>query len=194
MAIHHVVLSLLGRGESYGYELKGAFEREVGPQWGELNIGHLYQVLERLRRDGLIGVVRSETQPRGSDRVIYAITAGGRAELRRWLDEPSPRGVGYRDELYLKLVAAARAGAPVLRAVARREREAALVELHDLRSIAAEQDAPLVALLVEGAALQAQARLRLLDRVDEDVDVLAQAARGRGGAVRDQHRSRRAAG
>src|SRR5919206_5106262 len=103
MPIHHAVLSLLSHGESYGYELKGEFARAVGPQWGELNIGHLYQVLDRLRRDGLVAAVRSEPQPRGSDRLIYAITPAGREELRSWLGAPSAPAAGYRDELYLKL-------------------------------------------------------------------------------------------
>jgi DNA-binding PadR family transcriptional regulator len=54
LSIHHAVLGLLADGPSYGYELKANFERAIGPQWGELNIGHLYQVLERLERDGLV--------------------------------------------------------------------------------------------------------------------------------------------
>src|SRR5688572_1132734 len=104
MPIHHALLSLLADGESYGYELKGAFERSVGPQWGALNIGHLYQVLDRLKRDGLVAVVRAEPQPRRPDRLIYAITETGRDELARWLEAPSAPAAGYRDELYLKLV------------------------------------------------------------------------------------------
>ena len=35
-------------------------EEAVGDQWGGLNIGHLYQLLDRLGRDGLI---ESERQP-----------------------------------------------------------------------------------------------------------------------------------
>src|SRR5919202_5880478 len=104
MALHHALLSLLADGESYGYELRGAFERSVGPQWGALNIGHLYQVLDRLKRDGHVEVVRAEAQPRRPDRLIYAITPVGREELSRWLRAPSPPAAGYRDELYLKLV------------------------------------------------------------------------------------------
>ena len=165
MPLHHALLSLLASGESYGYELKGAFERAVGPQWGELNIGHLYQVLERLKRDGLVEVVRSEPQPRRPDRLIYAITPDGSAELDRWLAEPSP-AVGYRDDLYLKLVAAARDGDATLRAVVRRERGALLGELHALR--AGGRGDPLAELLVDGAALQVEARLRLLELADAD--------------------------
>jgi DNA-binding PadR family transcriptional regulator len=176
MALHHAVLSLLADGESYGYELKSAFERRAGPQWGELNIGHLYQVLDRLKRDGLVEVVRAEPQPRRPDRLIYAITQAGREELRRWLEEPSPPTSGYRDDLYLKLVAGAAAGASELLAVVRRERTALMGELHALRELAADAD-ELAALLTEGAALQVEARLRLLDRAEGEARALAAAVR-----------------
>jgi DNA-binding PadR family transcriptional regulator len=174
MAIHHAVLSLLDRSESYGYELKGAFERAVGPQWGDLNIGHLYQVLERLKRDGMVAVVRAEPQPRRPDRLIYAITREGRDELRRWLRTPAAPAAGYRDDLYLKLVAAARDGADTLRSVVRGERQALLAELHALRAGAAGEE--LAGLLVEGAGLQVEARLRLLDAAEARAALLADAA------------------
>jgi DNA-binding PadR family transcriptional regulator len=175
MPLHHALLSLLADGESYGYELKGAFERSVGPQWGGLNIGHLYQVLDRLKRDGLVEAVRAEAQPRRPDRLIYAITEPGRTELRRWLDTPSPPAAGYRDELYLKLVAAARAGSETLAAVVRGERHALLAELHALRALVRPGD-DLAALLTEGAALQVEARLRLLELAEEDAPALVAAA------------------
>jgi DNA-binding PadR family transcriptional regulator len=179
MAIHHALLSLLADGESYGYELKGAFERSVGPQWGALNIGHLYQVLDRLKRDGHVAVVRAEPQPRRPDRLIYAITDTGRAELRRWLLTPSPPAAGYRDDLYLKLVAGARTGDDELAGVIRREREGRLAELHALRELAARKNDPLTTLLTEGAALQVEARLRLLELAEHDMAALVAAAHPR---------------
>ena len=175
MALHHALLSLLADGESYGYELKGAFERTAGPQWGALNIGHVYQLLERLSRDRLVEIVRAEPQPRRPERRIYAITDAGREELARWLDTPSPPAAGYRDELYLKLGAAARAGADTLRGVIRRERAALLAELHSLRALAPPAD-ELGALLTEGAALSVEARVRLLDLAEQDAIALAAAA------------------
>jgi DNA-binding PadR family transcriptional regulator len=192
MPIHHAVLSLLAAGDSYGYELKGAFERSVGPQWGPLNIGHVYQLLERLKRDGLVMVVRSESQPRRPDRLIYAITPAGEEELARWLSAPAPPS-GYRDELYLKLMAGARAGEPALRAAVRVEREALLGELHALRRLGAGEADPLVALLVEGAAGQVDARLRLLDHAEQDAPTLAAAAAPAPVAAADERPGRRAA-
>src|SRR4051794_35860059 len=99
MALHHAILSQLAGGESYGCDLKRAFERSVGPQWGALNIGHLYQVLDRLKRDRLVEILGAEPQPRRPDRLIYAITPAGREELSRWLQTPSAPAVGYRDDL-----------------------------------------------------------------------------------------------
>ena len=174
MALHHAILSQLAGGESYGYELKRAFERSVGPQWGALNIGHLYQVLDRLKRDGLVAAVRAEPQPRRPERLIYAITAAGREELAGWLETPSAPAVGYRDDLYLTLVAAARGGQ--LPGVVRRERRAHLAELHALRSLPAAD--ALAALLAEGAALLVEARLRLLERAEQDAEALAGAVAG----------------
>jgi DNA-binding PadR family transcriptional regulator len=76
MPIQHAVLALLVRGPSYGYSLKGAFEAAVGPQWGPLNIGHLYQILDRLSRDELVTSHRV-AQSVKPDRVVYEITTAG---------------------------------------------------------------------------------------------------------------------
>src|SRR4029077_16700406 len=111
MPLHHAVLALLAAKPAHGYELKSSFEQAVGEQWGGLNIGHLYQVLDRLARDGLI---ESERQPQAvkPDRLVHRITPAGRAELDRWLSEPNVRTRGYRDDFFLKVVAAAQAGDP----------------------------------------------------------------------------------
>ncbi len=194
MAIHHAILSLLDQDESYGYELRAELERSVGPQWGQLNIGHVYQLLERLKRDEMIEIVRCEPQPRRTERVIYAITDAGRQELTEWLETPSPPSTGYRDDLYLKLAAAARAGEPTLRAVIAREREALFGELHALRALAANEKDPLVALLIDGATLQIQARTELLERAEHASAQLSQPARKRRRAQPRSHPERQAAG
>ncbi len=67
---------------------KGAFEAAVGPQWAALTIGHLYQVLERLSRDGYVTSHRVG-QAVKPDRVVYEITPDGRTEATRWLNEPA---------------------------------------------------------------------------------------------------------
>ena len=71
MPIQRAVLALLTSGKSHGYELRAQFEDAIGPQWGELSISHLYQVLDRLVRGGLVAktCVRQSDRP---DRVVYA--------------------------------------------------------------------------------------------------------------------------
>ena len=176
MPIQHAVLALLAEGPSYGYDLKVRFEEAIGPQWGALNIGHLYQVLERTRRDGYVTVTRV-TQDTRPDRRVYSLTDKGRTELADWLDEPADRAGGFRDELFLKLFAAARQGPDVVRAVIRTQRRHQLAQLKalgELRSQHATQ--PLVALLIDAARLHSDAELRLLDLAEEYAPRLVQDA------------------
>lgn len=163
MPIQHAVLALLAEGPSYGYDLKARFETDMGPQWGSLNIGHVYQVLDRTLRDGYVTVsqVAQETRP---DRRVYSLTDAGQMELDHWLATPADRAGGFRDELFLKLFAASRRGADDIRSVVKAQRRHQLTQLRalgELRSIHAAQ--PLVALLIDAARLQADAELRLLD-------------------------------
>ena len=143
---------------------------------GELNIGHLYQVLDRLVRDGLI---ESERQPQAvkPDRLVHRITPAGRAELDRWLNEPDVRTRGYRDDFFLKVVAAAQAGDPdTLAAVLRRQRVHLLTELRSLAEAkAAAAGSPVVALLVKAAELHIRADLGVVDAAEHDLtpDALA---------------------
>lgn len=173
MPIHHAVLSLLADGASYGYELKSRFEDSVGPQWGQLNIGHLYQVLDRLERDRLVTkrVVAQEDRP---DRVVYRLTKSGREELDRWLETPFVRAA-YRDDLFLKLLAASRLGQRRLEALVRLQREAYLRELKALGQLRRQhREEPLVSLLIEAAVLHTKADLRLVELAEGSAASLAQ--------------------
>src|ERR1700739_4525291 len=101
MPLHHAVLALLAGKLAHGYELKSSFEQAVGDHWGGREIGLLYQILDRLSRDGLIESER-QPQPVKPDRVVHHLTPAGRIELERWLSEPSTRQRGYRDDFFLK--------------------------------------------------------------------------------------------
>jgi len=175
MPIQHAVLALLAGGPSHGYELKTSFEESVGPQWGELNIGHLYQVLERLVRDGLV-TRKQVTQDDRPDKTVYRLTAAGRKELERWLSAPFVRRGGYRDDFFLKLFAASLLGRDALGEVTRVQREAYLGELKSLTELRAEhaQD-PLVRLLVEAARLHTEANLRVVELAEAASDELVRA-------------------
>jgi DNA-binding PadR family transcriptional regulator len=163
MPIQHAVLALLAHGESHGYEIKTSFEDAVGPQWGELNIGHVYQVLDRCVRDGLV-TRRHVTQATRPDKTVYRLTPAGERELERWLEAPFVRQSGYRDDFFLKLLAASRLGAAELARVLAVQREAYLGELSSLAELKARyRDKPLVGLLIDAAVRHTEANLRIVE-------------------------------
>jgi hypothetical protein len=91
MPLHHAVLSLLADKPAHGYELRNSFEQAVGDQWGGLNIGHLYQILERLSRDEYAAHynrhrphrARSLRPPDGDDTALTPVTDLATARIRR---------------------------------------------------------------------------------------------------------------
>jgi DNA-binding PadR family transcriptional regulator len=177
MPIQHAVLALLASGESHGYEIKTSFEEAVGPQWGELNIGHVYQVLDRCVRDGLV-TRRHVTQASRPDKTVYRLTAAGERELERWLETPFVRQSGYRDDFFLKLLAASRLGDDELTRVLAVQREAYLGELASLGELKARhRDKPLVRLLIEAAVQHTEANLRIVELAEASGSDLVAAVR-----------------
>ncbi|MFJ6708866.1 MULTISPECIES: PadR family transcriptional regulator [unclassified Streptomyces] len=175
MPIHHAVLALLTQRPNHGYELKARFEEAIGPQWGGLNIGHLYQILERLVRDGYVS--RSQvTQTDRPDKNLYTLTEAGEAELRTWATTAWVRVGGFRDELFLKLLGASALGAQALTMLIESQRQTYLSELAGLaqqrRAHAAE---PLVAVLIDAAIAHTKADLGVLDSAARHLGPLATA-------------------
>lgn len=166
MPLQHAVLALLAEGPSYGWDLRASFDRAVGPQWG-LNVGHLYQVLDRLRREGL-ATTQVESQSLRPDRTVFQITAAGRAELDSWLSSPVNRTRGYRDDFFLKLMAAARRDPGTLAHVIQLQRQRYLQELRSLAELRATAPADAItAMLVDAATLHTEADLRVVDLAEE---------------------------
>lgn len=193
--LHHAVLALLNEGPSHGYDLKGEFESLVGPHFGTLNIGHLYQLLERLARDGLAEARRVPQEGR-PDRLVHTLTEAGRAELEKWFATPVKPAAGYRDDFFLKIAAARRLGdvGLVVRVVEQR-RDVLLAELRDLAALrAAGGGSTYDALLTTAAELSVKGQLELLDRMQDAAPALvAEAAVGRPEALDDLGPSRVAA-
>jgi DNA-binding PadR family transcriptional regulator len=186
MSLHHAVLALLAEKPAHGYELRTSFEQAVGDQWGGLNIGHLYQILDRLSRDGLI---ESEHQPQPikPDRLVHHITLEGRAELELWLSEPSSRLHGYRDDFFLKLMAAVRSADPdILDGVVRRQRVQLMKELHSLAEAKSHSPSPIVSLLVTAAELHIRADLGVVDEAEKNLRAESVARSTSGSEVREE--------
>ncbi|MFS4091154.1 PadR family transcriptional regulator [Streptomyces sp. AF1A] len=175
MPLHHAVLALLTQRPSHGYELKARFEEAIGPQWGGLNIGHLYQILERLVRDGYVSRAQV-TQADRPDKNLYTLTDAGRTELDTWATTAWVRVGGFRDELFLKLFGAVALGPQALTTLLEAQRQTYLSELAGLaqqrRAHAAE---PLVAVLIDAAIAHTKADLALLDSAAQHLAPLAEA-------------------
>jgi DNA-binding PadR family transcriptional regulator len=179
MPLHHAVLALLADRPAHGYELKTSFEQAVGEQWGGLNIGHLYQILDRLSRDGLIKSHRQPQQVK-PDRVVHRLTPAGRAELDRWLAEPAVPARGYRDDFFLKIMVAARSADPAaLPAVLARQRVHLLRQLHALADARASTGTAVESLLITAAELHTRADLGIVDAADETLTTGPAAVTGR---------------
>lgn len=178
MPLQHAVLTLLADGPSHGYELKGRFEETIGPQWGGLNIGHLYQILERLIRDGLVAGT-PVAQPGRPDKVTYTLTPAGAAELRDWASRPWTSPAGHRDELFLKLHGAARLGPAALAGLIAAQRRGYLTDLGGLARLRRDHaDDPLKALLIDAAIARTKADLEIVDSAETRLAVLAERAGG----------------
>jgi DNA-binding PadR family transcriptional regulator len=176
MPLSQALLAVLSTGPNHGYELKSIVERDLGSQWGPINVGHFYQVLDRLARDGYITgkQVRQRVRP---NRTVFRITAAGRAELDCWFAAPTDAAKERRGDLLLKLVAAAHLGEDTIRAVIRNERHAHLETLHALSAERADSAAHSSAwLLVEAARVDTDARLRILDLAEQHAAALVRNA------------------
>lgn len=91
---------MLMDGPRSGYDLKGDFEEQIGHFWSE-SLGQIYPTLHRLRDEGKV-TTRKPGRDGRAGRIMYAITAAGRAEFRAWMEEPAQSGT-VRNELLLKL-------------------------------------------------------------------------------------------
>ena len=94
MSVRQSLLAILDQGPCYGYQLRAEFDRRTGSVW-PLNVGQIYNTLERLERDGL--VTKSGADAQGH--VYWRITDAGSAAVRDWLGSAVVRAPGTRDEL-----------------------------------------------------------------------------------------------
>lgn len=153
-----VVLALLAKEPSYGYELRARLQESLGPLGDALNGGQVYVTLNRLEKAGLVTAEHVGQSDR-PDRKVYALTAAGQQRVSGWLADVS---WGKPAEFHLKLVAASGVGDPV--AVIEAQRRELLRRLADgQRAALAEPDGSAAALLLEGVVLHLEADLRWLD-------------------------------
>jgi DNA-binding PadR family transcriptional regulator len=159
-----VMLALLAREPSYGYDLHAQLEAALGPFGRELNEGQVYVTLARLEKAGLIRTQTSDAS--SSERKVYALTPRGEDRVAEWLAEVSWPKPDLTD-FHLKLVtaAAARLADPI--AIIDDQRRELLRRLRDAQRAAPKEAAGSdAALLLEGVVLRLRADLRWLDACD----------------------------
>ncbi|EME24137.1 PadR family transcriptional regulator [Rhodococcus triatomae] len=121
MALEHALLVSLSEQSGSGYELARRFDRSIGFFW---NASHqqIYRVLKRMDESGWVTgeTVGQQGRP---DKRVYRVSGAGRAELARWIAEPTDAG-HLRNELAVKIRGAAHGDLDALRAEVSRHRDA----------------------------------------------------------------------
>jgi DNA-binding PadR family transcriptional regulator len=72
-----VVLAMLAKEPSHGYQLRARLRDALGPLGDAMNAGQVYVTLTRLEKAGLLAVERSADGADRSDRKVYALTPNG---------------------------------------------------------------------------------------------------------------------
>ena len=164
-----VVLAMLAKEPSHGYELRARLREALGPLGDAMNAGQIYVTLKRLEQDDLVRSEDVEQTTRPNKRV-YELTPAGREVVAAWVDEPSD-GPRVRDEFFAKLILAPRAGLADQMELINKQRHhyyRLMRGLNDLQDSARRQDAA-ARLLVEGTRLHLQADLDWLERCQEEL-------------------------
>jgi DNA-binding PadR family transcriptional regulator len=162
-----VVLAMLAKEPSHGYELRARLRQALGPLGEAINPGQVYVTLARLEKAGLVSSERAEGLADRPDRKMYELTPEGQQRVADWLAEvswPKPDLA----EFHLKLVAAAAAGLADPISIVDAQRRELLRRLRDAqRAALAEPDGSDAALLLEGIVLRLQADLRWLEACEQ---------------------------
>lgn len=158
-----VILAMLAKEPTHGYELRARLRQALGPVGDGLNAGQVYVTLTRLEKAGLVASEAAPGVSERPDRKVYELTPEGQQRVAAWLAEvswPKPD----LTEFHLKLIAAftARLADPL--AIIDAQRRELLRRLRDAqRAALGEPDASDAALLLEGIVLRLQADLRWLE-------------------------------
>jgi DNA-binding PadR family transcriptional regulator len=155
-----VVLAMLAKEPSHGYELRARLSRALGPLAEGIKEGQMYVTLTRLEKGGF--VTRVDAPAERSDRKVYRLTPAGQERVTEWLSEVSwPRP--DLAEFHLKLIAAAQGALADPISIIDAQHRDLLRRLRDVgRAVMEEEEDSDAALLLEGIVLRLQADLRWL--------------------------------
>ena len=165
--MQEVVLAMLAKEPSHGYELRSRLREALGPVGEAMNAGQIYVTLGRLEKAGLVASEREPGLADRPDRKVYALTPAGQQRLAGWLAEVSWPGPAPT-EFHLKLVAAAAARLADPLGIIDAQRRELLRLLRDTQRAALDEPEDSTAgLLLEGVTLRLQADLRWLEACEQ---------------------------
>src|SRR5215210_5833824 len=101
MRVREALLALLARGPAHGYQLKLDYERLT--RNGPVNVGQIYQTLERLQRDGLVERLEGGDDER---RITYRVTKEGRVSARDLLLDAADQASAANSSVAAKVLLA----------------------------------------------------------------------------------------
>jgi DNA-binding PadR family transcriptional regulator len=155
-----VVLAMLAKEPSHGYELRARLARALGPVAEGINEAQMYVTLTRLEKGGF--VERLDAPVQRSDRKVYCLTPAGQERVTEWMSDVSwPRP--DLAEFHMKLIAAAQGGLADPISLIDAQRRDLLRRLREVgRAVMEEEKDSDAALLLEGIVLRLQADLRWL--------------------------------
>lgn len=159
-----VVLAMLAKEPSHGYELRARLARALGPAAEGISEAQVYVTLTRLEKGGF--VERLAAPARRPDRKVYCLTPAGQERVAEWMSDvswPRPDLAGF----HMKLIAAAQGGLADPVSLIDGQRRDLLRRLREVgRAVMEEEKDSDAALLLEGIVLRLQADLRWLNACD----------------------------
>ena len=102
MALGEAILACLTEHPMTGYELARTFDTSIGFFW-KANHQQIYRELTRLRERGHVHG-REVVQSGKPNKLVYSLTAEGRAALRQWANRPSQPS-SMKDDLLVRFYA-----------------------------------------------------------------------------------------
>jgi DNA-binding PadR family transcriptional regulator len=156
MSIRLSLLAILDEGQCYGNQLRLEFERRTGGM-RTVNVGQVYQTLERLQRDRLAARIEVD----GAGYTYFRITPAGSAEVHKWFSTPTSETA--RADLAMKVVLAMTL--PGVDAAAVIDVERTLARATIARQDSAESSER--RLILESLVLAAEAEVRWLDHCEK---------------------------
>ena len=155
-----VVLAMLAKEPSHGYELRARLGRALGPVAEGISEAQMYVTLTRLEKGGF--VARLDAPAQRSDRKVYCLTPAGQERVTEWMSDVSwPRP--DLAEFHMKLIAAAQGALADPISLIDAQRRDLLRRLREVgRAVMEEEKDSDAALLLEGIVLRLQADLRWL--------------------------------